>query len=73
MLGGRLRRPGVADRVLLDFGDRRAAQKAKFGGEFFPARFVAEPAGTTFLEFFQFDRLMGQSKGIIAIDLEAWV
>jgi hypothetical protein len=64
--------PGLLDPVLLDFRDRRAAQNAKFGGELFPAQFVAEPAGTTFLEFFQLDRLTQQPKGIIAIDLEAW-
>ena len=64
--------PGLLDPVLLDFSDRRAAQKAKFGGELFPAQLAAEPGGTTFLEFFQLDRLTQQSKGIIAIDLEAW-
>ncbi len=64
--------PGLLNPVLLDFRDRRAAQKAKFGGELFAARFVAEPAGTTFLEFFQLDRPTQQPKGIIAIDLEAW-
>ena len=64
--------PGLLDPVLLDFRDRRAAQKAKFGGELFPAQFVAEPGGATFLEFFQLDRLTQHPKGIIAIDLEAW-
>jgi hypothetical protein len=64
--------PAVLDPVLLDFRDRRAAQKAKFGGELFPSRFGAEPGGTTFLEFFQLDRLTQQPKGIVAIDLEAW-
>jgi hypothetical protein len=58
--------------LLLDFSDRRAAQKAKFGGELFPAQFAAEPGGTAFLEFFQLDRLTQEPKGIIAIDLEAW-
>jgi hypothetical protein len=62
----------VLDPVLLDFRDRRAAQKAKFAGELFPAQLVAEPGGTSFLEFFQVDRLTQQSKGIIAIDLEPW-
>ena len=64
--------PGLLDPVLLDFRDRRSAQKAKFGGELFPAQFVAGRGGTTFLEFFQLDRLTQQRKGIIAIDLEAW-
>ena len=64
--------PGLLDPVLLDFRDRRAAQKAKFGGELFPALLVAEPGGTTFLEFFQLDRLKHRRKAINAIDLEAW-
>ncbi|MDO8185965.1 hypothetical protein Q5424_05755 [Conexibacter sp. JD483] len=57
------------DRELLDFSDLRAAQKQRYGGELFPAETAAEPAGTTFLDFFQRDRDSGQSKGIIAIDL----
>ena len=63
--------PGLLDPVLLDFSDRRAAQKAKFGGEMFPAQLAAGPGGTTFLEFFQLDRLTQERKGIIAIDREA--
>jgi hypothetical protein len=64
--------PDLLDPVLLDFRDRRAAQNAKFGGELFPARSAAEPGGTTFLDFFQHDRVTGEPKGIVAIDLEAW-
>jgi hypothetical protein len=64
--------PDLLDPVLLEFRDRRAAQNAKFGGELFPAHLVAEPGGSTFVEFFQLDRLTQQRKGIIAIDLEAW-
>lgn len=60
------------DRELLDFRNRRAAQKARYGGELFPAEFAAEPAGTTFLDYFQRDRNTGQPKGIIAIDLGAF-
>jgi len=59
------------DRELLDFSNRRAAQKARYGGELFPAEIAAEPAGTTFLDYFQRDRDTGQPKGMIAIDLEA--
>jgi hypothetical protein len=64
--------PDLVDPVLLDFSDRRAAQKAKCGGELFPAQLAAEPGGTTFLEFFQHDRVTGEPKGIVAIDVEAW-
>jgi hypothetical protein len=56
------------DPVLLDFKNHRAAQKAKYGGELFPASFDANGNGKTFLEFFQQDR-DGNPKGIIAIDL----
>jgi hypothetical protein len=59
------------DPVLLDFTDRRAAQKARFGGELFPAEIGAEPGGTPFIEFFQRDRLTHAAKGIIAIGIGA--
>lgn len=59
------------ERVLLDFSDGRAAQKARYGGELFPAETAAEPAGTTFLGYFQRDRDTGRLKGIIAVDLRA--
>jgi hypothetical protein len=56
------------DPVLLDFSNKRAAQKAKYGGELFPAEADAVGDGTTFSDFFQTSRLDGP-KGIIAIDL----
>ena len=55
--------------VLLTFDRRRAAQKARFGGEMFPAEVAADPFGTRFLEFFQRDKNTGDPKGIVAIDL----
>lgn len=61
---------GLLDPVLLDFSDRRAAQKARYGGGLFPAQAAAEPAGTVFLDYFQRDRHTGESKGILALDLE---
>jgi hypothetical protein len=57
----------VSDPVLLDFKSRRAAQKAKYGGELFPASISAD-GYRTYLEFFQIDR-NGEKKGIVAIDL----
>jgi hypothetical protein len=57
------------DPELLDFSDARAAQKARYGGELFPVEASAEPAGTTFLDYFQRDRESGEPKGIIAIAL----
>jgi hypothetical protein len=57
------------DGELLDFSDARAAQKGRYGGELFPVEASAEPAGTTFLAYFQRDRESGEPKGIIAIAL----
>lgn len=64
--------PGLLDPVLLDFSNHRAAQKAKYGGELFPAGVAAESRGTRFIDYFQRDRLTGAAKGIVAIDLGAW-
>jgi hypothetical protein len=63
---------GALDPVLLDFSNRRAAQKARYGEELFPAQAAAEPAGTVFLDYFQHDRTTGGAKGIVAIELGAW-
>jgi hypothetical protein len=57
----------ILDPVLLDFKNKRAAQKAKYGGELFPASFFAD-GDRTYLEFFQIDR-NGDAKGIVSIDL----
>jgi hypothetical protein len=62
--------PTLLDPVLLDFDYSRAAQKAKYLGEFFPALLVEGGSGETFLDFFQTDRNTGDPKGIVAIDLE---
>lgn len=60
--------PSRLDPVFLDFNNRRAAQKARFMGEFFPLSF-RDSAGTTFLDFFQVDKATGGQKGILAIAL----
>jgi len=57
--------------ALLKFDPKRAAQKAEYGGEFFPAGSPADSLGTLFLDFFQRDR-EGNPKGIISIDLGRW-
>jgi hypothetical protein len=58
------------DPVFLSFANKRAAQKAKFLGEFFPAHLKAENKSPfrTFLEFFQSDKDTGAKKGIIGIN-----
>lgn len=62
--------PMALDPVLLIFDPGRATQKAKYGGEFFPASYKASPEGFSFYEFFQTDKETGEAKGIIAINLE---
>ena len=62
--------PTKLDPVLLDFSDGRAAQKAKYLGELFPAEIPEGASGRTFLEFFQIDKHTGGQKGIVGIDLE---
>ena len=62
--------PVALDPVLLTFDPGRAAQKAKYMGELFPASVVADSGGLSFLEFFQTDKETGRPKGIVALDLE---
>lgn len=56
------------DPVMLDLSAGRHAQKARFGGEFFP-NVVEAGSGLVFADFFQNDRETGR-KGIILIHLE---
>lgn len=64
--------PDALDPVLLDFDNKRARQKARFGGELFPAGWGADSNGTPFVQFFQVDKVTGDAKGIIAINLKGW-
>lgn len=54
--------------ILLDLSNNCAAQKAKFGGELFPADKLTYLSGITHLDFFQKDR-DGKPKGIVSIQL----
>lgn len=63
--------PDLLDPVFLDFSNGRAAQKAKFGGELFPAELVEGASGKPFLEFFQIDKNTGKPKGIVELRLKA--
>jgi hypothetical protein len=56
-------------RALMTFDPGRATQKARYGGELFPADALAEPRGRRFREFFQVDKRSGQPKGIVVLDL----
>jgi hypothetical protein len=58
------------DPALLDFTNERAAQKAKYLGELFPAQAIEGNSRRRFLDFFQLDRESGSPKGIIALELQ---
>jgi len=62
--------PVLLDPVLMDFSERRRAQKERFGGELFPATMPAGPGYADFLDYFQHERATDEPKGIVAIDLE---
>lgn len=64
--------PELLDPILLTFDAGSAAQKAKYGGELFPAQMDEGGSGLTFLDFFQIDKETGAAKGIVAIDLRRW-
>ncbi len=57
--------------LFFDMTDKRAAQKARFGGEIFRAQTREVRTGKTFLNFFQTDQ-EDRPKGIVAIDLKRW-
>jgi hypothetical protein len=59
------------DPTLLDFSNDRAAQKAKYLGELFLCRAVAQAAAPhrIFLEFFQHDKNTDELKGIVGLNL----
>ena len=59
----------LMDPVFSIFAEGRAAQKAKFNGEFFPSTDRADAAGRTFVDFFQIEKFSGLQKGIVLIDL----
>ena len=59
--------PALLDPVLLDFSRRRAAMKAKYAGELFPASWEAA-AGVLYRDYFQRDR-NGVAKGVLLIEL----
>ena len=58
---------GRSDPVLLDFSNRRAAMKAKYLGDLFPASAPAAP-GVLYRDFFRTDR-DGIVKGIVLVEL----
>jgi hypothetical protein len=59
----------ILEPIFFEFSSKRAAQKAKFKGEFFPSKYPADHK-SVFLEYFQQDENTGRPKGIVKIDLE---
>ncbi|WP_146657829.1 DUF6932 family protein [Enhygromyxa salina] len=61
----------LLDPVLTTFDPGRATQKAKYGGELFPAHVAASPS-EIYLEFFQTNKATGARKGIVGLNLTRW-
>lgn len=59
------------DPVFRDFSNQRAAQRARFKGEFFPSSMICIDVGQSFVDFFQVDRYSGHKKGIVVVELPA--
>ena len=62
-----LRKLRAIEPLLFDFSNGRAAQKAKYLGEMFPADVQEAASGRTFIEFFQEDKSTGEQKGVVTI------
>ena len=58
----------VLDPIFLDLAAGRAAQKARFGGEFLP-NVIETASGLRFADFFQNER-DGTRKGIVVLNIE---
>lgn len=57
--------PDLFDSVLLAFDRGRAFQTAKYRGELFPAEFREGGSGSAFLEFFEIDKEIANSKASV--------
>ena len=62
--------PDALDPVLLDFSERREAQKERFGGELFPATPLPSRLAPGFSTTSSVTAMTGDPKGIVEIDLE---
>jgi hypothetical protein len=58
----------AVDPIFFDFENERAAQKRRFGAEFFPAQLVEGLTGRSFVQFLQFTR-DDEPVGIVVVDL----
>ena len=62
--------PEKLNPALLDFSPKgRNTMKEKYKGDLFPAEIPEGISGKLFLDFFQTDKITGEPKGIIALDI----
>jgi len=62
--------PEKLNPVLLDFSPKgRDIMKKKYKGDLLPAEIPEGTSGKLFLDFFQTDKITGEPKGIIALDI----
>jgi hypothetical protein len=62
--------PEKLNPALLDFSPKgRDTMKRKYKGDLFPAELPEGASGKLFLDFFQTDKITGEPKGIIALDI----
>jgi hypothetical protein len=62
--------PEKLNQALLDFSPKgRNIMKEKFKGDLFPAEIPEGTSGKLFLYFFQIDKITGEPKGIVALDI----
>lgn len=59
--------PALLDPIFIDFKQGTKNQKAKYLGEFFPARMKEAGSNMSFFDFFQTEKQTGVGKGIIRI------
>lgn len=55
--------------TLVVYDVARRGMRAAYGGEFFVADDPADLYGSSFLDYFQFDKYTDEPKGILAIDI----
>jgi hypothetical protein len=62
--------PEKLNQALLDFSPKgRVLMKQKYKGDLFPAETPEGASGKLFLDFFQTDKITGEPKGIIALEI----
>jgi hypothetical protein len=62
--------PEKLNQALLDFSPKgRELMRKKYKGDLFPAEIPEGTSGKLFLDFFQTDKITGEPKGIIALNI----